>query len=130
MESLGIRAGVNGLGRITAVFLTIGGIGGVGAWITATSRLPYVAGVDRYLPPAFGKLHPRYNTPFVAIITQVSLCSVLILIGQAGSSVRGAYDLLVAMSVIFTFIPFMLMFAAAFRLGGIPQPPNEAWVSP
>ncbi len=130
MESLGARAGVNGLGRITAVFLTIGGIGGVGAWITATSRLPYVAGVDRYLPPAFGKLHPRYNTPFVAIITQVSLCSVLILIGQAGSSVRGAYDLLVAMSVIFTFIPLMLMFAAAFRLGGIPQPPNEAWVSP
>jgi amino acid transporter len=130
MDSLGSRVGVNGLGHITGAFLTVGAIGGVGAWITATARLPYVAGVDRYLPAAFGNLHPRYGTPHVAIITQITLCAILILIGQAGSTVRGAYDLLVAMTVIFTFIPLMLMFASAFQVGRNAQPSSEAWVSP
>jgi amino acid transporter len=130
MESLGARVGVTGLGHITGAFLAVGAIGGVGAWITATAQLPYVAGVDRYLPPAFGKLHPRYGTPHVAIITQISLCAILILIGQAGSTVRGAYDLLVAMTVIFTFIPLMLMFASAFQVGRTAEPSSEAWVSP
>jgi amino acid transporter len=130
METLGARAGLMGLGPMTGAFLAIGAIGGVGAWITATAQLPYVAGVDRYLPPAFGRLHPRYGTPHVAIITQVSISAVLIVVGQAGTSVRGAYDLLVAMSVIFTFIPLMLMFAAAFRLGGTAVASDEALVSP
>jgi amino acid transporter len=130
MESLGARAGVSGLGHITAVLLTLGGIGGVGAWITATAQLPYVAGVDRYLPPSFGRLHPRYGTPHVAIITQITLSAVLIIIGQSGSTVRGAYDLLVALSVIFTFIPLMLMFASAFQLAGTAERSDDAWVSP
>ncbi|HUQ48177.1 MAG TPA: APC family permease [Gemmatimonadaceae bacterium] len=118
MDSLGERAGVGGLGRITAVMLAIGGIGGVGAWITATARLPYVAGVDSYLPARFGKLHPRFGTPHVAILTQATLSAILIGVGQAGSSVKAAYELLVAMSLLFTFIPLMLMFASAFRLAG------------
>lgn len=130
MDSLGARAGVNGLGRITGVFLAVGGIGGVGAWITATARLPYVAGVDSYLPPAFGRLHPRYGTPHIAIITQIGISAVLIVAGQAGTSVRGAYNLLVAMSVIFTFIPLMLMFASAVRLAGAPDPAPGALVTP
>ena len=118
MESLGARAGLQGFGRVTGLLLAIGGIGGVGAWITATAQLPYVAGVDRYLPPSFGRLHPRYGTPHVAIITQVVLSAILIGIGQAGTSVRAAYELLVALSLIFTFIPLLLMFASAFRLAG------------
>jgi amino acid transporter len=121
MESLGARAGFNGFGPATGALLAIGGIGGVGAWITATARLPYVAGLDSYLPSSFGKLHPRYGTPHVAILTQVVLSAILIAIGQAGTSVKAAYELLVAMSLIFTFIPLMLMFAAAFRLAADPS---------
>jgi amino acid transporter len=130
MDSLGARAGLNGLGRITAVFLAVGGIGGVGAWITATARLPYVAGVESYLPPAFGRLHPRYGTPHVAILTQVAISAVLIAAGQAGTSVRGAYNLLVAMSVIFTFIPLMLMFASAIKLARVADTSGTALVTP
>jgi glutamate:GABA antiporter len=130
MDSLGARAGLSGLGSITAVMLAVGGIGGVGAWITATARLPYVAGVESYLPRSFGKLHPRFGTPHVAILTQAALSAVLIGIGQAGTSVKAAYELLVAMSLLFTFIPLMFMFASAFRLAGDSTPTGAAFVSP
>jgi amino acid transporter len=110
--------------------LAIGGVGGVGAWITATARLPYVAGVESYLPASFGRLHPRYGTPHVAILTQALLSAVLIGVGQAGSSVKAAYELLVAMSLLFTFIPLMLMFSSAFRLAGDRTSSGAEFVSP
>lgn len=130
MQRLGARLGIGGLGSATAALLAIGGIGAVGAWITATARLPYVAGIDRYLPPSFGTLHPKYGTPHVAILTQGGIAAVLLLIGQAGTTVRGAYDMLVAMSVISYFIPLLLMFAAAYRLAGVAQVGGRTLVSP
>jgi amino acid transporter len=30
--------------------------------------VPFQVGVDRYLPAAFGKIHPRWKTPFVSIL--------------------------------------------------------------
>lgn len=130
MGALGARAGLPGLGPATAAMLAIGAIGGVGAWITATARLPYVAGIDRYLPARFGTLHPKYGTPHVAILTQAAIAAVLIVIGQAGTTVRGAYDMLVAMSVISYFIPLLLMLAAAYRLASVAQPAEGSLVSP
>jgi glutamate:GABA antiporter len=130
MDSIGARTGIGGLGPATAAMLAIGGVGGVGAWITATARLPYVAGIDRYLPTRFGTLHPKWGTPHVAILTQAGIAAVLIVIGQAGTTVRGAYDMLVAMSVISYFIPLLLMFAAAYRLAAVAHPRDGSLVSP
>ena len=86
--------------------------------------------MDSYLPASLGKLHPRYGTPHVAILTQACLSAILIGIGQAGTSVRSAYELLVAMSLIFTFIPLMLMFASAFRLANDASISHSGIVSP
>jgi amino acid transporter len=45
------------------------------------------------------------------------LCGVLfVFLGQAGTSVRGAYDVLVSMGIITYFIPYLFVFAALFRL--------------
>jgi amino acid transporter len=116
MQRLGERAGASGLGSATAALLAVGAVGGVGAWLTAVARLPYVAGIDRYLPRKFGSLHPRYGTPYVAMLTQAGIAAILIVVGQAGTTVRGAYAVLVAMTVISYFIPMLFIFAAAFRL--------------
>jgi hypothetical protein len=29
--------------------------------------MPFVAGIDNYLPAAFGRIHPKWNTPYVAV---------------------------------------------------------------
>jgi amino acid transporter len=75
-----------------------------------------VAGIDRFLPPAFGALHPRWKTPWVGLLTQFVFGALFIFLGQAGTSIKGAYDVLVSMGVITYFIPFLYLFAAMFKL--------------
>jgi amino acid transporter len=108
--------GLPAAGVIAAAFLTISNVGGVGAWLTAAARLPFVAGLDRYLPPAFAWLHPRWGTPVVALLVQALGTAVFIVLGQAGATVKSAYDALVSMAVIAYFIPYLFMFAAYIRL--------------
>ena len=49
---------------------------------------------------------------------------VFIFLGQAGTSVRGAYDALVSMGIIAYFIPFLFMFAAMIKLQREPAGPD------
>jgi amino acid transporter len=98
--------------------------GGVGGWFAATARLPFVAGLDRFLPDAFGRLHPRWRTPYVALLVQAAIAALFIFLGQAGTSVRGAYDALVSMGIIAYFIPFLFMFAALIKLQREPAGPE------
>jgi len=105
---------------VLALAVVVSAVGGVSGWFAAVARLPFVAGIDRFLPPAFGRLHPRWNTPHVALLTQAVVSALFVVLGQAGTSVRGAYDVLVSMSVITYFIPFLFMFAALVRVQGTP----------
>ena len=118
------RVGWRGVGPIAALLTTIGGIGGVGAWLASTGRLTFVAGVDRYLPASFGRLHPRWRTPHVALLTQGIGAALFAVLGQAGTGVKGAYDALVGMTVIAYFIPILLLFGAMIVLQREPAGPD------
>ena len=72
----------------------------------------------------FGALHPRWKTPWVALLTQFFLGVVFIFLGQAGTRVKGAYDVLVSMGVITYFIPYLYLFAAMIKLQGEPAGPD------
>src|SRR5580704_16427334 len=109
------RVGAPWLGPIMAAFVTLNALGGVGGWFAATARLPFVAGIDRFLPPAFGRLHPKWRTPYVALLVQAAIALLFVFLGQAGTSVHGAYDALVSMGIIAYFIPFLFMFAALIK---------------
>jgi len=101
---------------LAAFLIALSNIGAAGAYLAAVARLPFVAGLDRFLPPAFGSLHPRWKTPWVALLTQFLLGVVFIFLGQAGTSVKGAYDVLVSMGVITYFIPYLYLFGAMIKL--------------
>ena len=75
-----------------------------------------MAGIDRFLPAAFGRVHPKWGTPVVALVTQAVCCMVFIVLGQAGSTVHGAYQVLVTMTIITNFVPYLFMFASMIRL--------------
>ena len=47
-----------------------------------------------------------------------------IFLGQAGTSIKGAYDVLVSMGVITYFIPYLYLFAAMFKLQREPAGPD------
>ena len=110
------RVGYPGVLPLAAFLIALSNIGAAGAYLAAVARLPFVAGLDRFLPPAFGHLHPRWKTPWVALLTQFVLGVVFIFLGQAGTSVKGAYDVLVSMGVITYFIPYLYLFAAMIKL--------------
>src|SRR6266581_3317553 len=103
----------NGMPQATAALTERGG---VGAWIAGTARIPFVAGVDEVLPRTFGKVHPRWQTPYVALLVQGGIATLFILAGLVGSTVRDAYLALVDMTIVLFFIPYLYMFAAYLRL--------------
>jgi len=110
------RVGIPGVLPLAAFLIALSNIGASGAYLAAVARLPFVAGIDRYLPPSFGRLHPRWGTPWVALLVQALIGAVFIFLGQAGTSVKGAYDVLVSMGVITYFIPYLYLFASMFKL--------------
>jgi len=124
MQAIARRSGVPWLVSIVAALVVVNVLGAVAGWFAATARLPFVAGVDRFLPEVFGKLHPRWQTPHVALLVQAALAAVFIVLGQAGTTVRGAYDALVSLSIIAQFIPYLFMFAAMAVLQREPAGPE------
>ena len=91
------------------------------AWLGACARIPFAAGIDNFLPKSFAYLHPRYASPVVAIVIQAIIAGAIAFLGQAGTSVKGAYDVLVDMMVITVLIPFLALFGAAIKLSADPS---------
>jgi amino acid transporter len=124
VHTLSERLGLGWLLVPVALLVGVNTVGSTAANLSSTSRLPFVAGIDHYLPPVFGAIHPRYRTPWVSIAAY-GMASVLVaILGQMGTTVRGAYDVLVSMAVISYFIPYLLLFAAMIRLQNEPAGPN------
>jgi len=115
------RLGLAALVAPVAILVGISNVGAAAAYLSATARLPFVAGINHYLPPVFGRIHRRWRTPYVAIISY-GLAGILFgLLSQAGTSVKGTYDLMVSMSVITYFIPYLFLFASMIRLQSRPS---------
>jgi amino acid transporter len=130
ITATGRRIGLTGLAPVAATLIVLNTLGGVGVWLAAPARLPFVAGIDRYLPRAFGKLHPRYGTPHIALLLQAGVAAFCVVLGQAGETPKQAYEILVSLGVVAFFIPYIAMFAAMIRLqrepagSGVVQPPG------
>jgi len=109
------------VGILAALLVTVGNAGGVGSTVAGIARVPFVVGIDRYLPKAFGKIHPRWKTPYVSIIVQAVASALVLLLSQINETTRGAYQAVIDITIILYFIPFLYMFAAAIKLAGRPD---------
>jgi amino acid transporter len=112
--SVALRVGF--LGVLAAMLVTVGNAGGVGSTVAGIARVPFVVGIDRYLPAAFGKIHPRWKTPYISILVQAIVSGAILLGSQINESTRGAYQFLIDAAIILYFIPFLYMFAAVIKL--------------
>src|SRR5271168_1671658 len=104
------------LGILAAILVTVGNAGGVGSTVAGIARVPFAVGIDRYLPAAFGKIHPRWKTPYVSILVQAIASGAILLGSQINETTRGAYQFLIDAAIILYFIPFLYMFAAVIKL--------------
>lgn len=112
IEAVSARAGLPGLTGVMAVLVALSAIGGVGAWLAGAARIPYVAGIDRYLPAAMGRLHPRWGTPHVSLLVQGVLASVFLAFGLLGVGMQEAYQTLNTMTLVVYYVPYLYLFAA------------------
>ena len=131
------RLGVSGVGSLIAWLLVIGSIGGVSSWIAGAARVPFAAGVDAAMPASFAKLHARYRTPHVALIVQAMattalfLASVFLSVGGGRTTIQEAYDIMVNLTILVYFLPYLYLFAAFLRLRTIDESiPSDAIVLP
>ena len=106
------------VGILAALLVTVGNAGGVGSTVAGIARVPFVVGIDRYLPKAFGKIHSRWKTPYVSILVQAAVSALVLRVSQINETTRGAYQVLIDAAIILYFIPFLYMFAAAIKLAG------------
>ncbi|HVU45686.1 MAG TPA: APC family permease [Terracidiphilus sp.] len=107
------------LGILAALLAAAGNVGGVGSTVAGIARVPFVVGIDRYLPRAFGKIHPKWKTPYISILVQAMLSGAILLMSQIKNpGVIAAYQVVVAAAIILYFIPFLYMFAAVIKLAG------------
>lgn len=104
------------LGALAALLVSVGNAGGVGTTVAASARLPFVVGIDRYLPPVFGQLHSRWKTPYVSILVQAGFSAIILLLIQVNQTVNGAYQILVDATTAIYFISLLYMYAAAIKL--------------
>ncbi len=122
VDLVSARIGLVGLGGLTGALLAIGGLAGTNSWTAGAARVPFAAGVDEAMPRAFGRLHPRYRTPHVALVIQgvtaslIFLTSLFLTIAGAQTTIQEAYDIMVNLTILIYFIPYLYLFLALVRL--------------
>jgi glutamate:GABA antiporter len=112
LAAVGARLGLAAFGAVTAALVALSQVGTLGAWVAGTARLPFLFGLDRYLPRRLGALHPRFGSPYIALFTQGAITTLILLAALSGSGIHEAFLVLIDMSIILGFIPLIYMFAA------------------
>jgi amino acid transporter len=124
-EAVDIAAGTIGLpaaGKLTAFLLFAASIAGCASWMAGSARIAYAAARDGQWPAPLAALHPRYRTPHVALLVQGGAASILFLsslfltIGGGTTTVQESYDILVNLTLVIYFVPYLFLFVGLFRL--------------
>ncbi|HZS17348.1 MAG TPA: APC family permease [Candidatus Udaeobacter sp.] len=114
-----IKAGANNISPslvwiapLCAVLYTLGNLGSIGAWLIGPARVAFVIGLDRYFPKPFGAVHPRWHTPYVAILVQATLATIFLLLSVLGkgTKVEDVYLILLDTQILIYFIPYLYLF--------------------
>jgi amino acid transporter len=116
VSSMSDKVGLPWLISPFAFVLAISIAGIASAWLSGSARIPFVAGLDSYLPSALGKLHPKFATPYIALFVQTAISIAFLAMSFIGAQVKEAFQTLLALAVVLQLIPFLYMFAALIRL--------------
>jgi len=121
VQAVGHMASRVGVSWIVAPFafllsISIAGIGS--AWLGGSARIPFVAGLDSYMPSWLGKVHPKYATPYTALIVHAVVSMILVVINFSftGVGVQETFQKLLSLAVVLQLIPFLYMFGALLKI--------------
>ena len=110
-----VLLGIAWFGVLASLLVTAGNAGGVGGTVAGVARLPFVAGIDNYLPAFFGEIHPKWRTPWISILVQAGISATILLLSLS-ATLKNGYLFLVDIAIILYYIPYLYMFAAFIKL--------------
>ena len=116
------RVGLPAIGPITAFLLAASAIAGCASWMAGSARVAYAAAREGQWPAPLGALHRRYRTPHVALLAQgvvatlIFLSSLFLTIGGGTTTVQESYDILVNLTIVVYFVPYVYLFLGLWRL--------------
>ncbi len=114
--------GLPAIGPVTAFLLAASAVAGCASWMAGSARVAYAAAREGQWPARLGALHPRYRTPHVALIAQgvlgtlIFLSSLFLTIGGGATTVQESYDILVNLTIVVYFVPYVFLFWGLTRL--------------
>jgi len=120
VQAVTLMAGRIGVSWIVAPFafllsMSIAGIGS--AWLAGSARIPFVAGLDSYMPAWLGRIHPKYATPYAALIVHASVSLILVIVNFVSTgNVQASFQSLLSLAVVLQLIPFLYVFGALLRI--------------
>jgi amino acid transporter len=98
-------------------FLLSVSIAGIGsAWLAGSARIPFVAGLDSYMPSWLGRVHPKYATPYAALIVHAAVSMILVIVNFTGAGVQETFQKLLSLAVVLQLVPFLYMFCALLKI--------------
>src|SRR6202158_3822766 len=124
VQAVSHMAGKVGVAWIVTPFalmlsLSIAGIGS--AWMGGSARIPFVAGLDSYMPSWLGRVHPKYRTPHAALIVQAVVSLILVIVNFTAAGVQETFQKLLSLAVVLQLVPFLYMFGALLRIASRPS---------
>jgi APA family basic amino acid/polyamine antiporter len=115
---LAVRETLGGVPAILVSMAAIGAsIGVLNGWILMAGRIPFSAAQDGLFFSAFARVHPRFGTPYVALIGGCVITSAMLtLYFIPGSTLLGVFNFTVLLANLGTLFPYLYNSAAALML--------------
>jgi basic amino acid/polyamine antiporter, APA family len=105
-------AGFAVMGALGAILLTVGALfsisGSDEAGILCSARIPYAMAGDGLFPHFFAKIHPKYNTPYIALLIQSTVTLI--------AAIFGTISQLIILSVFTMLFSYLVTCISVFPL--------------
>ena len=122
VDAMARQVGVSWIVIPVTLILSVSIAGIASAWFAGSARIPFVAGLDHYMPAVFGKVHPRTGAPWVVMLVSAMLSAVFWGLSVLGSTaVKDSFKLLLALATVLQLVPFVYVYAALLKIAFGPE---------
>ncbi|WAH42556.1 amino acid permease [Alicyclobacillus fastidiosus] len=101
----------SGIGSIITVAAIISILGTTVGWLLSTARIAFAAGEDGVFPSAFAKVHPKFQTPYMALIIGSVLANILLFMNYT-KGFNAAFNFVTLLATL-SYLPVYAMTAAS-----------------
>ena len=125
--------GISWLSGVIGGCLFFGAIGQINSWLVGPIYMFQEAATEAKIlaPDSIAvRIHPVHDTPYMAMVIQAILVTIMCFSSFLSESLEGAYWILSAMTTVCYFIPYLLMFSAYMVLRKTRMDVHRSFVIP